>query len=161
MKYLVALACLLGIGLLATPAQAGVGVNVGVGVPLGRRPLFTRRRPRITRLRRSIRPPCMHRPRSMHRPRCMWDRERTSIRESVSTAAGAGATEEAVGIGKPIAFLKSNPEQGHRCSGFFWSRNKMRLSAARASSLISSISSRPVAPFNPTWITISRASSGT
>ena len=34
MKYVVALACLLGVGLLATPAQAGVGVNVGVGVPL-------------------------------------------------------------------------------------------------------------------------------
>jgi hypothetical protein len=34
MKYAVALACLFAVGVLATPAHAGVGVNVGVGVPL-------------------------------------------------------------------------------------------------------------------------------
>ncbi len=93
MKCLVALACLFAVGVLATPAQAGVGVNVGVGVPLyaPHRPM--RLRPRTIRHRLITRRRLL--PTRLRLPASMWRRPFTSDRGTTAATATVMVTATA------------------------------------------------------------------
>ena len=119
MKYLIALACLFAVGVLATPAQAGVGVNVGVGVPLYApapvyapppayypAPAYYAPAPLRTRLRL---------------PAFMWRRRSTSGRGStVATATGMATVTADAGTAKSKnPRQKKDPGTAPNCSGVF------------------------------------------